>query len=240
MDVTPADARDASAGLRLSRIPRARTRERISDRVHDELAAAIRDLRLRPGATLSETDLAEQFGVSRTPLREAISRLADQGLVIVTPQVATRVSPIDLGEVEEATFIRSALETAAFRRACLADADAHLLRTNLDGQEEAFAQQNPERFFELDEEFHQEIFRLAGFPHAWTVVRSAKLQLDRVRRLVVPQAIRNRTLIEEHTRIADLLERRDGEAGSLAVAEHALQVLELAPAIRAEFPEYFS
>jgi len=219
---------------------RGSARVRISDRIHDELAQAIRDLRLTPGETLSETELADQFGVSRTPLREAISRLADQGLVIVTPQVATRVSLIDIGEVEEATFIRSSLEAAAFRRACLSTEGTRHLRINLQHQEDALAKRDAGEFFTLDESFHQEIFRLSGFPHAWTLVRSSKLQLDRVRRLILPESIRNRRLIDEHAQIVDHLEKGDADRGCEAVTEHAMQVLSLVPRVRDEFPDFFS
>jgi DNA-binding GntR family transcriptional regulator len=224
----------------LSPVVRPRPRERISDRVHDELSAAIRDLRLPPGALLSETELARQLGVSRTPLREAISRLDHQGLVHVTAQVGTRVALIDLKEVEEASFIRCALEVSAFRRACELQAPVGRLRRILERQEKAIADADANRFFDTDEQLHQEIFRLSGFPNAWKVVFSAKLQMDRVRRLVIPDAIRNRGLIDEHIGIVDLLEARDQARGAALVTAHAQHVLSLAPRLQKSMPEYFA
>ncbi len=70
---------------------------RTSDRVYAEIAAAVRDLRLPPGQALSETELAERLGVSRTPIREAIARLVDSGLVSVMPQVGTASAPDSAG-----------------------------------------------------------------------------------------------------------------------------------------------
>ena len=92
--------------------------QRASDRVYATLSAAIRDLSLAPGRSLSETELAESLNVSRTPLREAIARLVDAGLVQVVPQVGTRVALIRLSDVEEARFVRENLEVAAFEVAC--------------------------------------------------------------------------------------------------------------------------
>ncbi len=93
-----------------------RSRSRISDVVYDELSEAIRDLRLPPGAALSEPGVAASLGVSRAPVREAFTRLADQGLVTIRPQVGTTVAPISMVEVNDAVFIRSALEKSAFQQ----------------------------------------------------------------------------------------------------------------------------
>lgn len=212
----------------------------MSDRVHDELFTAIRDLRLPPGAPLSETDLAAQLGVSRTPVRDAISRLVEQRLVRVVPQVGTRVCLIEPHDVEEAVFIRCSLERAAFRRACAAGAGVSGLREILARQESAVRTRDAEAFFTTDEEFHQEIFRLSGFPNAWNVVRSSKVQIDRIRRLVLPQAIKRRDLIDEHTAIADALENRAVDDGVSIVTRHAEHVLEQEPWLRSRHPEYFA
>lgn len=215
-------------------------RQRISDRVYDSLSAAIRSLALPPGAVLSESDLAQRLAVSRTPLREALSRLADQGLVRVAPQVGTTVSLIDLDEVNEATFIRTSLEAAAYRLACERGGSVEGLRAILARQEVAVTESDNEAFFETDEELHQEIFRLAGFPHAWSVVRSSKMQLDRVRRLVLGMVISNRDVLDEHVAIVDRLERRDVVDGARLVSSHTQHVLDLIPGLQQTHPSYFT
>lgn len=225
----------------LAPIPRLPARARISDQVREELTAAIRDLRLTPGAVVSESDLASRLGVSRTPLREAISRLVDHGLLSVVAQVGTRVALIDVRDVEQAVFIRSALETAAFREACTVDVpDVTTLRRILDRQEQAQSDVDVTTFFDTDEELHQEIFRLGRHPEVWSVVRRSKLQLDRLRRLILPEAIATRGLIEEHQQLVSLLERRDVEAGVDLIAVHARHVLEELPDIRSRYPAYFT
>jgi GntR family transcriptional regulator, rspAB operon transcriptional repressor len=227
-----------SAGLR--QVVRAPARQRISDRVHEELTSAIRDLRLEPGALLSEAELSVQLGVSRTPLREAISRLVDQGLLSVVSQVRTSVALIDLAEVREACFIRRALETAAFREACESGGDVGELRRILLRQEQAVADRDVEAFFVSDEDLHQEIFRLGGYPGLWNVIRRSKLQLDRLRRLAFSETVITRDVIDEHVRIVDLLEHRNVEEGIRLITQHSWHVLDRAGRVQSEHPGYFT
>ncbi|WP_433191922.1 GntR family transcriptional regulator [Nocardia sp. CA-107356] len=229
-----------SPAVGLRRVDRIPARQRISDRVHDELASAIRDLRLEPGALLSETELSVQLGVSRTPLREAIFRLVDQGLLSVVSQVRTSVALIDLAEVREACFIRRTLETAAFREACESGGDIGELRRILLRQEQAVADRDVDAFFVSDEDLHQEIFRLGGYPGVWNVIRRSKLQLDRLRRLTYSETVISRDVIDEHIRIVDLLENRDVEAGMHLIAEHSRHVLDQAARVQSEHPGYFT
>ena len=233
-----APATSPDGGLRP--VTRAPSGGRISDRVYDELISAIRDVRLAPGALLSETELAVRLGVSRTPLRETISRLVDQGLLRVISQVGTSVALIDMSAVEEAAFIRSALETAAFQDACSAEQpDVSVMRVILGRQERALASGDVEAFFVSDEDLHQEVFRLGGHPGVWGVVQRSKLQLDRLRRLILPEALTTRDLVDEHTTIVDLLEARDVAAGVEVIRHHSRLVLEQAAHVRAAHPDYF-
>ncbi|MBU3068050.1 GntR family transcriptional regulator [Nocardia sp. NEAU-G5] len=212
----------------------------MSDRVHDELMSAIRDLRLEPGALLSEAELSVQLGVSRTPLREAISRLVDQGLLSVVSQVRTSVALIDLSQAREACFIRRALETAAFQQACESGGDVGELRRILLRQEQAVADRDVEAFFVSDEDLHQEIFRLGGYPGLWNVIQRSKLQLDRLRRLAFSETVITRDVIDEHIRIVDLLENRDVEEGIRVITVHSRHVLDQAGRVQSEHPGYFT
>lgn len=225
----------------LKRVARVPAMERMSDRAHRELTSAIRDLRLKPGAPLSETELAAQLGVSRTPLREAISRLVDQKLLIVMAQIGTSVALIDLTAVEEASFVRGALESAAFTKVCADKVhDFSTLREILSRQERAVARADADAFFLSDENLHREIFRLSGRAGVWDIVWRSTLHLDRLRRLILPEVIATRTLLEEHVRIVDLLEAGDVELGVRLVVAHSRHVLDQAPRLRADYPEYFT
>lgn len=218
-----------------------RPRARTSDRVYQELVFAIRDLRIPPGTSLSETELAEDLHVSRTPVREAIVRLVDNGLVSVVPQVGTRVEPIRLRDVEEAHFIRESLELSAFAAACTQPIrDVGTLRVLIEEQGRSHARSDLDAVFEGDEALHARIFTIAGHPGAWRVLQPAKLQLDRVRRLSLPEQSTIRELIGEHVAIVDALEAGDARRGCDHLRRHIRRVLDYGPALRTRHPQYFA
>ena len=159
---------------------RPRTNRRV---VYETLRRKVLTLELPPGTALSENELAAALGVSRTPVRESLILLADEGLVQVFPQVGTFVSRVDPDRVRDAQFLREAVELAA-----LDDVPAELdpdvvaeLRANLDGSSAPGI--DLEEFFDLDEAFHHGLLRLSGHARAWSTVVSAKGHLDRARRL---------------------------------------------------------
>jgi DNA-binding GntR family transcriptional regulator len=226
----------------LTPLDRRRSGTRTSDLVYAELAAAIQDLRLPPGQGLSETELAARLGVSRTPVREAISRLVESGLVSVVPQVGTRVCLIRLDEVMQAQFIREHLEVAAFCAACAACAqpsrDTALLTQILRQQREAHRADDFGAFFAADEAFHTQIFALSGHLGAWEAVQRSKVQLDRLRRLA-PESLTVQNLIRDHSGIAQALERGQLDEGRMLVTMHARRVFDYAPVLQARYPGYF-
>jgi GntR family transcriptional regulator, rspAB operon transcriptional repressor len=221
--------------------PVLRSVTRASDRVYDELMSAIRDLRLTPGQALSETDLAEQLHVSRTPLREALARLADAGLIVVVPQVGTRVALIRLRDVEQARFVRESLELSAFEAACaLPSVDVSALQELLAVQEASHTAGDLDAFFAADEALHAHIFAMSGYPGAWQAVQRMKLQLDRLRRLGLPEPSTTRSIIDEHRLIVDALRAQNLADGRALISKHARRVLEQGPVLRARHPDYFT
>lgn len=229
-----------SGTSKLASVGLVRTGQRTSDRVYDELASAIRDLRIPPGASLSETDLAEQMHVSRTPLRDAITRLVETGLVTVVPQVGTRVELIRLRDVEQARFVRESLETAAFTAACEKPTrDVSALRELLARQQRASQKHDLDAFFAADEALHEQIFELSGYPGAWQVMQPMKMHLDRLRWLSLPDPATILDLIGEHTAIVDALEAGDVEGGGAHIRAHARRAQATAPALRVKHPGFF-
>ncbi len=231
----------SSPAITLSRLTPARAPRRISDSVYETLTEAIRDLRLLPGAPISEPTVAEWLDVSRSPVREAIARLVDLGLVTVKPQVGSYVAPISLQEVEEAAFIRSALETSAFKRAIRDGApDTTEIQRLVDINKVAAESGDVETFFETDEKLHQNVFELAGLGKIWDVVRRTKIHLDRLRRLSLPRVMSNPVLVEEHQLIVDCLRTRDEKLGVEVIERHATRIFHTIEDHRSLFPDYFS
>lgn len=225
----------------LGPIDRGAGQRRTSDQVFRELIRAIRTLRLEPGQLLSETELARQLGVSRTPVRDALARLVDMGLVAVTPQVGTRVSLIQLGEVEQARFMREHLEVAAFEAAAkLPEVDTTQARAFLAEQRAAAKAGDLDRFFAADEAMHEQIFAMCGYRRVWEAVGRMKIQLDRIRRLSLPEPAALEELMAEHQQILDALDKRDVAAGRRHIRAHARRAIEIAPMLREKHQDYFA
>ncbi|HEU5224051.1 MAG TPA: GntR family transcriptional regulator [Candidatus Lumbricidophila sp.] len=234
-------ARRTTAGPVLSPIELSKNGERASDLAYTQLFDAIRDLRLPPGTTLSEPDLAEQLEVSRTPIREAVSRLVNNGLVSVKPKVGTVVDPIPMWAVTEAQFVRELLEVGAFKVVAGShDRDVSEMRRLIDEQRECQHDANIAGFFHADELMHEQLFVLSGNTSVWGSLRAMKVQLDRVRRLSLPDPARITSLIAEHEHIVDALEAGDIERGEYWLKLHIGRVRHDAPALRTAHPELFT
>lgn len=193
-----------------------------ADQVFRRLKEDILHLALFPGHALSEPELALRFGTSRTPVREALIRLADEGLVEVMPKSGTRVSRIPLAALPEAILVRKALEETTTRLAAekatgsgLTRLEACILR-----QEELAETADFEAFHAADEDFHATIAEIAGFPGIWTLVERAKMHVDRYRRLTLPEAGRMARVVREHRLVLEALKRHDSHEGAAAMAAH--------------------
>lgn len=209
--------------------------------VYSQLFDAIRDLRLPPGTKLSEPDLAEQLEVSRTPIREAVARLVNNGLVSVKPKVGTVVDPIPMWAVTEAQFVRELLEVGAFKVAAERDdRDVSEMRRLIDEQREYQHDRNVPGFFRTDELMHEQLFVLSGNTSVWGSLRAMKVQLDRVRRLSLPEADRIAELITEHEHIVDALEAGDVARGEYWLKLHIGRVRRDGPLLREAHPQLFT
>jgi DNA-binding GntR family transcriptional regulator len=207
----------------------------------ETLRDAIVALRLPPGRPLQEKDLTAQFGVSRTPVREALIRLVEEGLVDIRPQSGTSVARIPLASIPEAVLVRQALEGTTVEIAAAAITDAG--RRQIDGviaRQEAFAHlDDRDAFHQADEAFHELIAALSGHPGIWRVTRSAKLQIDRCRRLTLPTAGRMNSVILEHRLIAEAIKSGDAAAARAAMHVHLHAVLPDAAELSMTHPDYF-
>lgn len=213
----------------------------VRDQVYALIRQAIVSLDLVPGQALSENELAGEYGVSRTPVREALIRLADDGLVEVVPQLRTFVSRINPRDVREAQFIRETLELASLPDFAkhATDSDALALRGLLDAQRAAAADGDQHRWFALDEDLHLSLLEIAGHHGVWPVVQSAKAHLDRVRMLSLPEPTLRAELTGQHADIVEHLFAGRPERARAAMAEHLRLVLDHLVAFEQRHPDYF-
>jgi GntR family transcriptional regulator, rspAB operon transcriptional repressor len=202
----------------MNQAPRRRS---LADEIYDQLRRMIVTLELRPGEILVEKELCERFSVSRTPLREAILRLSEHGLVVVAPQHATFVAGIDARAVRQAHFLRSNLEIPVIRQLCEAPSlDLSEARAILVDQQVLLAKTDFAAFMPLDDQFHQALFALAGLREIWAVIHARKAHLDRIRFLQAPQDGKIPLLVQEHKAILDAVAQRDPDAAEAVLRKH--------------------
>ncbi len=209
--------------------------------VYDVLRRAILNGELRPGDALSETKTAAQFGVSRTPVRDAIRRLSDDGFLRVIPQVGTYVAPIQLAAVADSQFVRETLECRTIRLAAerLDPTQAATLDRHLAAQERAVAANDADAFFAADEAMHADLIRIAGRPAVWNLILDVKAQLDRVRCLSLQSADWLAMIFEQHRSIIDRARAQDADGAEEAMRAHLRTVFDAIERIAATNREYF-
>jgi DNA-binding GntR family transcriptional regulator len=199
-----------------------------NDWVYGVLRRRIRDLELPPGAPLRKDELSLEFGVSRAPISEAITRLAEEGLVDVFPQHGSFVAEIRAQDVREGLFIRFGLETQAIRLLAINRTPELMaeLDANIAAQAAAIDVGDLRRFQDLDEDLHNIIFSAVNYPRVQGFLDSARAQLDRIRPLTLPVEGRPLAALNEHRWMVEALRRRDPEFAAAAVRAHLVTVSE--------------
>jgi len=209
--------------------------------LYRELKAEIVSIGRKPGEPIVEREIASSFGVSRTPVREAILRLADEALVDIFPQSGTFVAKIPLASLPEAILVRKALEQVTARLAAEAanPERATELYEVIDRQRRMQKAGNRDRFHEADEIFHAMIAETAGHPGIWILIQQVKIQVDRYRRLTLPVPGRMARVLQEHTAIVEAIEARDPARAAAAMAAHLDGLSASIADVRDLNPEYF-
>jgi GntR family transcriptional regulator, rspAB operon transcriptional repressor len=225
--------------MTLSNRPRTRT---VSATIYDSLREELVSLHRKPGEPLSEKEIAAGYAVSRTPVREAILRLADEGLIDIFPQSGTFVSRIPIAALPEALVIRKALEETMARLAAERATSRQIqeLEAGIRRQRELGAMGNQDAFHGADEDFHALLAMIAGYPGVWRLVQQVKLQVDRFRRLTLPQRGRMRRVVREHAGIAVAIKQHNPQEAARRMASHLDALLVDLKNLQNVNPEYFS
>lgn len=209
----------------------------VTDQVYDVLYQRVINLSLRPGAKLSEAEVAAQMHVSRQPVRDAFYRLSQLGLIVIRPQRATVVTQISEKAIWQAYFVRLALEIACMRKAAqiLTDEQHDALAVLIQRQEAAISADDREEFHALDDQFHRDICAYAGLDFVWALVKDNKGHMDRARWLSLSYNARN--AMEEHRDILSALRARDEGKVIAAIETHLSRIGDTLERLRAEQPE---
>ncbi len=221
------------AGLRLE--------DPIAPQLVSTLRQAIIATQLKPGEALSEKDIADRFGVSRQPVREAFIKLSEAGLVQVLPSRGTYVMKISMRAVANARFVREAVECAIARAASqlIQPSGVARLRRLIEEQRSAAASGDYAAFSALDERFHRTLAEIVDCTYAGRVVEGARAQTDRVRYLSLPGASPAPLLIAQHVAIIDAIEAGDADGAECEMRKHLREILNALSRIAQDNPELF-
>lgn len=209
--------------------------------VYEYLREEILNLVLKPGTVLPRGELTVHFGLSVTPIRDALIRLEEDGLVDIYPQHATRVRGIHLGSARQAHFLRLAIELEVVRELA-GRSDAALvqsLRGMLGQQRAALADQDLDAFTRIDQNFHHRLYGAAGVEELWRLMRSRSGNMDRLRRLHLPLNNKAGSVLEDHTDIVDAIGRGDVEGAAAALRRHLSGTLSELDSLQMQYPDYW-
>lgn len=208
--------------------------------VFEHLREAIVSLELAPGAVLARAELAQMFGVSQTPVRDALIKLNEEGLVDIFPQHATVVSRIDVASALQAHFLRKSVEAEI--AGTLAAHPTELLVAQLRAQLEVQAAlangDDYAQFIAADREFHRLMYLAAGVPDLYDLIRRMSGHVDRLRRLHLPAAGKAKAVVRDHRRIVEAIAAGKPEQARERVREHLSGTLAQVEQIRAAHPDY--
>ena len=223
-----------------SRQPRGRSQQ-AAHHVFEQLRDMILAITLAPGTALSRSELQKRFRLSSTPIRDALMRLEEVGLVDVFPQSRTIVSLIDVPLARQAQFLRLSIELEALRTLALSP-DAEIVR-QLRG---AIAEQRShakagdlERFNEADLAFHKILYAAAGVADLWALVRRQSVHIDRIRRLHLPVSGKAGQIVRDHSAIVKAIADGDPDRAQSELRNHLSQSLPFSNELRVRFPGYF-
>ncbi|MTH78189.1 GntR family transcriptional regulator [Paracoccus aestuariivivens] len=194
---------------------------------------------LMPGLRLSEQEIADQYDLSRQPIREAFIRLTGDGLIEVRPQRGTYVSRIDMDWVMGTRFIRESVEADIVRLAArLAQPQQIVALNGILERQQLIAQGDAAALVTLDEEFHYSLAAIAGQTVVWRHLQGLKMHLDRVRHLVSAISPKD-IMLDQHRAVVDAIAAGDPDQAEKAMRLHLRRVFGDLPAIMQLSPQYF-
>lgn len=214
-----------------------------TEQVYNNLRVRILTLELAPDRTLMRADLAAEYQVSQTPIREALQLLRRDGLVRIYPQSRTVVTRIDLAEIRAAHFLRVALETEVARRLARGCPPEVLTRGRAILRMQETLVGDPGElgtFQELDALFHRTLYMAVGQDPLHRLVRERSGHLDRFRRLAMPDRRKAESIVLGHEAILAAIALGDPAAAEAATRAHLSGTLARLEELGAAFPEYFT
>lgn len=212
------------------------------DQAYEIILDHIVHLDYPPGAKLLIKTLCDELGLGRTPVRESLVRLSQQGLVYTVPQSGTFISRINMASAENARFIREHLERKVALECCsrIDATGLGMLASCISDQVGAASARDRRRFFDGDNRFHKTIFELAGRTEVWQWLQQTNAHLERYRWLrVLVEDLPWQSIVQHHSKLYNAFEARATDEVDFLVAAHLHMMLEEQRAVIHRFPDYF-
>ena len=197
-------------------------------------------LDLVPGSMVSENVLAEEMGISRTPVREALIELSKLKIVEIYPQRGSFISLIDNQLVDEARFVRLILEQAMVESACDIADDTNLLALdeNLRLQDFYLDYNAKDKLLQLDNEFHELLFLISNKQFTYDLLGGMMTHFDRVRRLSL-SVIKDSKNISDHRSLVNAIRTKDKESAKIIITKHLSRYKLDEEELKKQYPDYF-
>lgn len=202
---------------------------------------------LAPGTFISEKIISEILNISRTPVREAFSRLEKINFIEIYPQKATRVSLIDINIIDEMSFMRRTLEKEIIKIVCnkRAEKDLELLNDNIDKYKKNIKNNDLYKLLDIDNNFHKILFLIDNKKLAYNIVKDSMKHLNRARIFNIIEMDKNETLtnrnrtLKEHQDILQAVKERNSKKAVSLIETHLTHVTEDLKLLKIKFPNYF-
>jgi len=192
------------------------------DRLVDEISSAIVRGELAPGAKVTEEQLAADYGVSRTPVREAVKRLAELGLIVVRPRSGLEVVAVDENDVREVTELRSHLEQLAMRLAMerMTLGDMRSLQATAQDCEALLDDGSRPAVFAADSRFHIEIARLSHNRYLLETLSRLDARVQLCRMFLCLSDAKIKRSVQFHRKIVAAMKAADPARAMQLLKEH--------------------
>jgi DNA-binding GntR family transcriptional regulator len=197
-------------------------RQRLSDIAYDRLRTAIITGELQPGERVRDADLSARIGISRTPVREALVRLTDAGLIEAKPNAHTRVSDLSREDVEHTLAVLQAMDQLAVQTGVprLTATDLVAMRTAHEAFSEAVDREDPVAALAADDLFHGTLMAAAANPVLIRLVDQIHPTVHRVLHRKFSTLLGGRNTVEHHAHLLELCSEGDAEQAATLSAEH--------------------
>lgn len=201
----------------------------------------ILNLYLEPGHPISENEIGERLNISRTPVREAFIRLAQDKLLDIYPQKGTNVSKINLDYVEEGWFTRITLESAIVGLLCENFVTEELIKDleeNLYMQDYYSSKKDLFKLMSMDEAFHRLLYKACKKERTCTIIEGLNYDYYRTRVLSLSSIIKLETLLVQHMDIKNAILEKDRVRAMKAMEEHLNSVKFDEEILKRDYPEF--